>query len=61
MIKVALSSSNKVGFICFNESPLKNNKAFLFYLQNSCRRFYILLLQKILRFCPNFFGCVGTA
>ena len=25
-----------IGFICFNESPLKNNKAFLFYLQNSC-------------------------
>ena len=35
LIKVSLSPSKKVGFICFNESPLRMmDNVFLSYLKN---------------------------
>ena len=44
--------SKKVGFVCFNESPLKWLKCFFFFLK-------VLFVLKILNFCPNIFGLVG--
>ena len=52
-IKFELSSSKKLGFICFNESPLKMmNNAFYFILK-------AFLFLRDLQFCPDFFGYVG--
>ena len=52
-IKFEQSSSKKLGFICFNESPLKMmNNAFYFILK-------VFLFLRDLQFCPDFFGYVG--
>ena len=51
--KLGLSPSKKVGFVCFNESPLKMIKnAFYFILK-------VLFVHKIFNFCPGLFGHLG--
>ena len=48
-LKVGLSPSKKVNFICFNKSPLKMIKnVFLFHIKSS------LLILKIFSFFPDF-------
>ena len=50
---VGLLPSMKVGFICFNESPLKTmKKFFLFHPQK------LFSIQRYLNFRPDLFGHV---
>ena len=49
-IKVGLSPSKKVAFICFNESPLKMMKN-----ASHCMLKALFVLEKYLQFCPDFF------
>ena len=49
---VNFSSSKEVGFVCFNENPLKTMKnAFYFILKT-------LFFLRYLNFCPDFCGHV---
>ena len=49
--KFRLPRSRKVRFICFNESPLENERCFLFHLKRCFRSQDILI-------CLDFFGLV---
>ena len=51
IVKVRLSSSKKVGFICINESPFQTMK----------NTFYFILKALVVlnMFCPGFFGHIG--
>ena len=52
-LKVRIPHFKRVGFICFDENPLKNDeKWFLFQLK-------ALFVIKIFKFCPELFGHVG--
>ena len=53
LLKVELSCFKKVGFICFNKSPFKNDeKCFLFQFIHCFR-------PSDLKFCADIFGLVG--
>ena len=52
-VKIGLSSSKKVGFIGFNESPLKFLNNSLYFILKA------LVVLKIFNFCLDFFIHVG--
>ena len=63
LLKVELSCFKKVGFICFNKSPFKNDKAFFiiykspFKNDEKCFLFHFIhcFRPSDLKFCTDFF------
>ena len=53
IIKVGLLPSKNVGFICFNESPLKIMKIYFYF---TLKAPFVL---KVINFWPDFFGHAG--